>query len=102
MKNSKIFIERIFEGKRFQNDVDRKEIIKYFTWLKDRFPDDNEISKKLLTVLDEVDCIYMNDDENANREVPFIEVVTNEERNIIKIIRHHKIVWTKLRELTSL
>lgn len=102
MKNSKIFMERISEGKRFQNAVDRNETIKYFTWLKEQFPNDNEISKKLLTILYEVDCIYINDDENANHDVPFIEVVTNEEKNIIKIIRHHKIVWTKLRELTSL
>ncbi len=59
---------------------------------------DNQISKKLLEIIPEVDKIFINMDYNRTQDVPFIEYAINKEVGILKIMRCHRIVWSILED----
>ena len=99
MQKSKIIFRCIEKGRMRDNMVDREQMYAVFEGLTKGFKDDNEISKKLISVIPYVDMFVVNKDLNATQDMPFIVAITggdNANREIIKIIRYHKIVWSIL------
>lgn len=79
-----------------QKELKRDELYAIFTGLVEGYAsvDNNQISKKLVEIIPEVDRIFINADHNATQDVPFIVYYINGECEILKIKRCHKIVWT--------
>lgn len=96
MKCTKIMLKWMEKGKKNQKKLDRKEVGVVFKGLALGFSDDNEISKKLLEILPEVDEIFLNKDSNETQDVPYIAYYINGKENILKIKRYHKVVWSIL------
>lgn len=100
MKNTEIIIEWVENSKMYEKSVDRNDMYVIFDGLAKGYakPKDNEISKKLLKIIPEVDKIFINKDRNKSCDVPFIAYHIGEEMNVIAIRRYHEIVWSILRK----
>lgn len=103
MKEKGIIFEWKEKGKRCLRTVEREEMYSYFSNLIKEYPYDNEISKALVRIIPDVYMICIDFDQNKNLEVPFITYKMKRagEKDILKIIRHHKIVWAKLESYTK-
>lgn len=79
-----------------QKELERNEVYAVFDGLVKGYAsvDNNQISKKLVRIIPEVDKIFINADHNGTQDVPYIVYYINGERKILKIKRCHKIVWT--------
>lgn len=93
MKSTKIILEWTENGKKSQKQLERKEIKEVFKGLSMGFRDDNEISKRMLKIIPEVDKIFIYKDVNRSQDDPFIIYCIDGEEDILKIKRYHKIVW---------
>lgn len=102
MKKADIIVKRKVNGTLMERSVNREKTIKYFSWLKEEFAEDNQMSKKLLEYLSDIDCISINDDRNECMDVPFVVLETDGNSVVFEIRRCNAIVWTKLRELASI
>ena len=75
-------------------EVSRVEMLSKFQELVKDYPDNNEIAIKMTEIIPKVTQIKINFDLNKSQDVPCIAYkVDNEVVGILKILRHHKIVW---------
>ena len=95
MKNAAIIYEWTENGKEHQKEVCREDFYAMFDGLARGFEKigDNEISKKLIKIIPEVDKLSINIDMNETQDVPSIVYWTNGDRQLLKIMRRHEIVW---------
>ena len=100
MKETTINFCWLEKGMRYQKELKRDEVYAIFDGLVKGYAsaDNNEISKKLVQIIPEVDKIFINRDHNETQDVPFIVYYINDEVHILKIRNCHKIVWTILNE----
>ncbi len=101
MKKTTITFSWIEKSMRYQKQLRRDEVYAIFDGLVKGYAssDNNEISKKLIEIIPEVDEIVINKDHNETQDVPFIVYyMDGGEVHILKIKNHHKIVWTILNE----
>lgn len=100
MKENIINLRWIEKNMRHHKELKRDEVYAIFEGLVKGYAssDNNEISKKLIEIIPEVDEIFINKDHNETQDVPFIVYYINEEVHILKIRNCHKIVWTILNE----
>ena len=98
MKDTAIIYEWIENGKEHQKEISREDFYAMFDGLAKGFEKlrDNEISKKLIKIIPEVDKIFINKDNNETQDVPSIAYCTNGDRKLLKIMRRHEIVWSML------
>ena len=98
MKDTAIIYEWIENGKEHQKEISREDFYAMFDGLTKGFEKlgDNEISKKLIKIIPEVDKIFINKDNNETQDVPSIAYYTNGDRKLLKIMRRHEIVWSML------
>lgn len=96
MKSSNIVFRWRERGADYQRLLNRKEVFGYFDKLAKEYPDDNEISLKLLGILPEMDKFFIDKDTNDTREVPMVEYMINGKYDALKIMRCHKKVWGQL------
>ena len=98
MKDTAIIYGWRENGTDHQKEIDRNDFYAMFDGLAKGFEKvgDNEISKKLVEIIPEVDKIFINKDINETQDVPSIEYHVADEANLIKIMRWHNIVWSIL------
>lgn len=91
-----INLEYVKKGKTYLGEIDRKEFLSHMEHLANWFPDDNEISTKLKKVIPKMTIIRVNQDVNETQDVPFIQYEEGEQQqiNILKIRRNHRIIWS--------
>lgn len=94
--NEKFKLKWIEQGEAYEKELVRLEVMAVFYGLYKGFAEDNEISEKLVKILPDVEWIKINKDHNETQEVPCITYKANDIVGVMKIIRHHKIVWTIL------
>lgn len=97
MKNV-IELKWIEGGQKYVKQVNRQEILEKFQVLVKNYQDNNEISRKLTKIIPTAEEIRINEDYNSTQEIPCITYQINEVVGILKIRRHHKIVWGILHE----
>ena len=105
MKKTTINFRWLEKGIRYHKELKRDEVYAVFEGLVKGYAscDNNEISKKLILIIPEVEEIFINKDYNATQDVPFIVYyMDGGEVHILKIKNHHKIVWTILNEYCKL
>lgn len=96
-----IILKWVEKGKKQKKFVNREKMLAVFQGIAIGFSDDNEISKKLVELIPYVEEIKINKDLNETQDVPCITYKVNGEKEIIKIIRYHKIVWAILNKYCS-
>ena len=98
MKKTAIIYEWVERSKKHQKEICREDLYAIFEGLAKGFEKmgDNEISKKLIEIIPEVDRICINKDANETQDVPSIVYYSNGNKNLLKIMRGHKIVWSIL------
>lgn len=80
-------------------EVNRQEFLQRFQELVKNYPDNNEISQKLVKIIPHATQIKINYDINQTQDTPVITYrIHNDVLGILKILRHHKIVWNTLNE----
>lgn len=94
--NEKFKLKWIEQGKTYEKKLARFEVMTVFYGLYKGFAEDNEISEKLLKIIPDVEWIRINKDHNETQEIPCITYKANGAVGVMKIIRHHKIVWAIL------
>lgn len=97
MKNV-ITLKWVEKGQKHVKQANRQEMLEKFQMLVRDYQDNNEISIKLTKIIPTAKEIRINKDYNATQEIPCITYVINEAVGILKILRHHKIVWSVLHE----
>ena len=97
MKNV-ITLRWIEKGQKHVKQVNRREMLEKFQMLVRDYQDNNEISIKLTKIIPTAKEIQINKDYNLTQEIPCITYLINEVTGILKILRHHKIVWSVLHE----
>ena len=84
------------EGKKdHRKEIDREDFYEMFCGLARGFEKmgDNQISKKLIEIIPDVDKISINKDVNRMQEIPYIAYYINENMQLMKIMRRHDIIW---------
>mgnify|MGYP000001921124 FL=1 len=101
MKKDKIiFVKNQADGSKKKRKQSRKQVIRSFKKLVEDYPDNNEISKRLLTILPEVDKVIIPV-EDLNRNNPYIICQINKETKMLEISRNHKICWKILKNFAA-
>lgn len=95
MKNV-ITLKWVEKGQKHIKQVNRLEMLEKFKMLVKNYQDNNEISIKLTKIIPTAREIRINKDYNLTQEIPCITYSINEVTGILKILRHHKIVWSVL------
>ncbi len=96
MKDTNIILNWFENGKRTEKEINRESVMAVFEGLKEGFDGNNEISRKLLDVLPNVDEITINKDYIETQDVPSIAYSIDGSHELLKIMRCHKIVWAIL------
>lgn len=98
MKENAIIYKWIREGEEHKKEISRKDFYDMFDGIKKGFEvlGDNEISKSMVEIIPKVDEIFINEDINKTQDVPFIVYTINDEKEIMKIMRRHNIIWSIL------
>ena len=98
MKNTRIDFQWTQGGKTHNKLIERDKIYAIFKGLSEGYRgDNNEISAKMIKdIIPYVDVIYIDRDYNDNQDIPFISYKIDMKVTILKINRHHKIVWSIL------
>lgn len=94
--NEPIIAKSIKKGKLYKTEVDREKFLKIMESIRDGFQEDNEISTIFCKIIPEISEILINEDRNKNLDVPFVTYEIGGEKKVLKIIRHHKIIWAIL------
>lgn len=98
MKNTAIILKWVEGGIEHRNEIIRDEFYAEFEELIKEYPDNSEISKKLVKIIPEMDEISINKDANGTKEIPFIVYLIEGKKHMLKIMRWHKIVWGRLHD----
>ena len=101
---SKTFIiELIWNGEQVSSkEWNRENFMRLMESIKDTFVANNEISKKFIEIIPEVDLIKIDNDRNRDLDVPFVTaVLSNGGEKHIRIPRSHRLIWEILNECTS-
>lgn len=94
---SKIKISWTREGVFHEKIIEKEPFLTLMESLKKGFPDENETSKKFVTIIPELIEMRINFDINETRSIPMVQYSTISEKiGVISIIRHHKIMWAIL------
>lgn len=97
MKGTKIDFQWIEKGKEHHKLLNRQDLYVVFEGLAKGFEDDNEISKVFIKrIIPYADKIIIDKDYNSTQTIPFIVYQKGDIKNVLKIIRYHKIVWAIL------
>ena len=96
MSNKGILLKWKNKGKEYEKEIDRQALLDVMSSIAKAFDNDNQISKKLCEIIPVTEWISINKEMNETREIPFIECMVAGKLEIIKIIRHHKIIWSIL------
>lgn len=99
MKDTKILYSWQEKEQIHQRNIEREDFYAMFDGLAKGFEKlgDNEISKKLIEIIPDVNKIFINKDINETQDEPFIVYYMSEkEPQIMKIKRRNDIVWSIL------
>lgn len=98
MKKTAIIYSWKKDGEEHKKEISRKDFYDMFDGLKKGFAKsgDNEISKKMVEIIPEIEEIYINKDINETQDVPSVVYTINGEKKMLKIMRYHNIVWSIL------
>lgn len=97
MKGEPIIFKWINKGKEYSRELNRDDMFVVFEGLANGFQNDNEISKEMIRkVIPETDIIFVDMDVNSTQDIPFIVYIIDGKEEVLKILRHHKIVWAIL------
>ena len=91
-----IVVKWIEDWQKHVKEIDRQEMLDKFRKLAEEYQDNNEISLKLIKIIPTAQWILIQKDHNNTQEVPSISYKINEVVGSLKILRHHKIVWSIL------
>lgn len=101
MKKTIMFICKE-KGKEYENEVDREIFKDLMEAVKASFDWDNEISTKILEYIPNLECIEIDRDRNAQRDVPFIIcTMQNNKKEMVEIRKCHEIMWSILNKYTT-
>lgn len=101
MKKTNIIFEWKRHGVTTQKEVGRQALYDIFDGIAKGFEGDNEMSLKLLKFIPTIDKIYIDEDININQDVPGIVLIEGDNKELLKIIRYHKIVWSIFEKFES-
>lgn len=101
MKKTNIIFEWKHKGVTSQKEVGRHALYDIFDGIAKGFKGDNEISLELLKFIPTIDKIYIDEDLNFNQDVPSIVLIEGDNKELLKIIRYHKIVWSIFEKFES-
>lgn len=91
------------EGKEQVKILDREQVKKEFQIILDRNPENNGISKRIVHIMPMLKEAYINWDSTAENNSLFYKTLDDYDNcKGIEIIKHHKKVWTKLKELCDM
>lgn len=96
MANKDLIKLKYVEGKKvYEGTINRQEFLNHMNYLVEEFPDNNEIAKKLVRLIPEMNHILINKDMNDTQDVPFVyyKLDGSSEGHILKILRFHSIIW---------
>lgn len=96
MRKDKIIFICKEKGNLKTKEVDRQLLYDLMEAIKNSFSEDNEISKKLLSYIPELDEIQIDKERNNQLDVPYIICKIQNKSEIVEIRRHHKIMWSIL------
>lgn len=91
------------EGQEYSKKVDRELFYNLMKSIKTTFWDDNEISKKLLRYIPDLETINIDKDRNSQIDIPFIacKMKNKKEDIIVPIRKRHEIIWSILNKYTK-
>lgn len=90
-------------GKEQVKILDREQVKKEFQTILERNPENNEISKRIVHIMPMLKEAYINWDSTAENNSLFYKTLDDYDNcKGIEIIKHHKKVWTKLKELCDM
>ena len=102
MKSTAIELTWVHEGKKYMKELVREDFYAIFSGLVAGFRDDNVISQKMIQdIIPHADKIFINKDFNETQNIPTLVYFIGDEKNIFKIMRYHKIVWSILDKLCT-
>lgn len=96
MRKEPIILKWIEKGKVCEKEIDRQAMYDIMLAIKQGFDDDNEISSIMVEYIPKLITIEINKDRNEQLEVPMICCINEDAVKVVKIIRHHKIIWSIL------
>ena len=96
MRKEPIILKWIEKGKVGEKEIDRQAMYDIMLAIKQGFDDDNEISSIMVEYIPKLITIEINKDRNEQLEVPMICCINEDAVKVVKIIRHHKIIWSIL------
>lgn len=96
MKKEPIILRWTEKEQVHEKKIDRQSMYNLMYAIKQGFNDDNQISTILVEDIPKLVSIEINKDRNNQLEVPMINCIKEDGEEVIKIIRHHKIIWSIL------
>jgi len=93
MKRESIILRWIENKEKHEKEIDRQLMFNLMEAIKNGFDDDNQISSIMVELIPDLVSIEINRDRNEQLAVPMICCVKEDEEIVVKIIRHHKIIW---------
>lgn len=96
MKETVIIYSWRKNGNDHQKEISREDFYAMFDGLRKVFEKigDDEISKKMVEIIPELDKIFINQDVNETQDIPGIVYTINGKEKLMKIMRRHEIVWS--------
>ena len=98
MKNDFIIFSWTEGHKQHIKEIDRENFFNVMDSIRKNFVDNNSISTILCGIIPELVAISINKDRNQELDVPFIQIETKDAIDVVKILRHHKIIWSIFNE----
>ena len=102
MMKSTFAIELIWNKERVSSrEIDRDNFMRLMESIKDTFVTNNEISKKFVEIIPNVEKIIIDNDRNRDLDVPFVTCKLDGKDKHIRIPRSHRVIWEILNECVS-
>lgn len=93
MRKEPIILKWIEKCKTYEKEIDRQSMYDIMLAIRQGFNEDNQISSIMVEYIPKLITIEINKDRNEQLEVPMICCINEDAVKVIKIIRHHKIIW---------
>lgn len=95
-ENGKLALRWVKKSKRYFKEISRQEMLVVFEGLAKGFSDDNEMSVKLIDIIQKAELLSLNKDTMEDQDTPFITYNIGGTVEVLRIRRRHKIVWSIL------
>lgn len=95
-ENGNVTLRWVKKSKRYFKEMPKQEMLVVFEGLAKGFSDDNEMSIKLIDIIQKAELMSLNKDIMQYQDTPFITYNIGGASDILRIRRRHKIVWSIL------